>query len=380
MAAVPRRLRSVGLNALFFDPGVSGGSETYLRELVPALAAARPDVELHVVSGPRGTAALRAAGWEDFVRLVQLPANDRERVRKTVAEQLVLPRLARRRGWDLLHSLSNLAPIRPPHPSVLTLHDVIFFTAPTFGWVSNLGMRQVVARAAPRADAVIALTHAARAEIAEVLGLDPDRIAVVPHGVGRTGAVSPASNAAARHRLPAGTIVLCVAAVRRQKNQALLASALIHLPADVSVVCVGQLEGYEREVEAVAARLGVADRLRMLGAVSDQDLEAIWDRAGCAAFPTRAEGFGLPVVEAMRRGVPVACSDIPVLREVAGDAARYFDPDDPRGAAEAITGALRDPGLTDAGRARARRFSWEATAEATFEVYERAAAGVGSAG
>ena len=80
--------------------------------------------------------------------------------------------------------------------------------------------------------------------------------------------------------------------------------------------------------------------------------------AACAAFPTRGEGFGLPVVEAMRRGVPVACSDLPVLREVGEDVPHYFDPDDPAAAAAAIRAAMEDGGAGRRGRERAAAFSW----------------------
>jgi glycosyltransferase involved in cell wall biosynthesis len=92
----------------------------------------------------------------------------------------------------------------------------------------------------------------------------------------------------------------------------------------------------------------------------------------CAALPTRAEGFGLPVVEAMRRGVPVACSDIPVLREVGGDVPVYFDPHDPAAVAAAVTATLERPA---AGAAeQAARFTWEASAERHLVAYERALA------
>ena len=116
----------------------------------------------------------------------------------------------------------------------------------------------------------------------------------------------------------------------------------------------------------------MAERVRFLDYVPDRDLEALWRIADCAAFPTLGEGFGLPVLEAMQRGVPVACSDIPVLREVGLELPFYFDPRDSQSAAAAISAALRDRSRTDAGRSHAATFTWERAANGTFEAYERA--------
>jgi glycosyltransferase involved in cell wall biosynthesis len=125
-------------------------------------------------------------------------------------------------------------------------------------------------------------------------------------------------------------------------------------------------------LRAIATELAVGDRLRLLGYVPDADLEGLWSLAACAVFPTLGEGFGLPVLEAMERGVPVACSDIDVLREIGGDEARYFDPRDERAAAAVIANVMDDPPSQGAARDRARSFSWEACARGTFEAYERA--------
>jgi glycosyltransferase involved in cell wall biosynthesis len=118
--------------------------------------------------------------------------------------------------------------------------------------------------------------------------------------------------------------------------------------------------------------LALDDRVRLPAYVPDEELESLWRLADCAAFPTLAEGFGLPVLEAMARDVPVACSDIPVLREVGGDVPFYFDPHDPAAAARAIEAAMADGEAVERGRRRVGEFSWERSAERTLDVYERA--------
>jgi glycosyltransferase involved in cell wall biosynthesis len=236
-------------------------------------------------------------------------------------------------------------------------------------------MTQVVRRAAHDADSLIAVSSAARDEICSTLGIDPSRFTVVPHGVGDVPRAEPAAEPQLRQRLGlpgGGRIVLCVAAVRPHKNQELLVRTLPRLPDDVTLVLAGRHEPYADRVREVASELGVADRLRLTGYLSDGELERLWSLADCAAFPTRAEGFGLPVLEAMARGVPVACSDIPVLREVGGDVPEYFDPSDPEAAGAAITAVLSDPGSGARGTERAGRFSWADAARGTMEAYERA--------
>ena len=144
------------------------------------------------------------------------------------------------------------------------------------------------------------------------------------------------------------------------------------LPDDVTVVLAGRHEPYAERLRELADELGVAARVRLTGYLSDAELERLWKLAACAVFPTRAEGFGMPVLEAMARGVPVVCSDIPVLREVGGDVPRYFDPADPASAAQAITHALQAAGDGHAGIERAAGFSWSEAARGTMEAYERA--------
>jgi glycosyltransferase involved in cell wall biosynthesis len=359
------------LNALFLDPGASGGPETYLRGLAPALRDARSGTQLTVVTTRAGAAALRRDGWTAWAGVRALPCDEGQRGRRQLAEQALLPALAVRLRADLVHSLASVAPIRTPGTKhVVTLHDVTFFKGRTFNAVTTFGMRQIVARAARHPDGLVTGSAAARDEIVGELGLDPARFSVVHHGVSHEP-VEPAPEAEVRARLGLGNrrVVLCVASKRPHKNQALLVRAAAQLPEDVVVVLAGHPEPYDIELRALAAQTGVAERIVFADYVPDGELEALWLMAACAAFPTRAEGFGLPVVEALLRDRPVACSDLPVLREVAGDLPRFFDPDDVSGAARAIQGCLDEPRA--GGAAWAARFTWEAAARGTWQAYDR---------
>jgi glycosyltransferase involved in cell wall biosynthesis len=366
----------VMLNALFLAPAASGGPETYMRGLVPALHRERPAARLTVVTTRSGAAALRGDGWDEWADVRELPCEDGERVRRTWAEQLLLPRLARRLRADVLHSLASLAPVRPRVPAAVTLHDVTFVLRRTFGRTTTVGMKEIMLRAARRADSLLAPSGATRDEICALFGLAPATVAVVPHGAGRPPDVDPMHEAELREKYALGNsrVVLCVAAKRPHKNQGLLLRVLEHLEDDTVVVLAGHAEPYEDELRTQAADLGVEGRVRFLGFVPDAELEGLWRLAECAAFPTLGEGFGLPVIEAMARGVPVACSDLPVLREVGGDVPHYFSPDDQVAAAAAIEAARSDSDARTAGPSRAARFTWEASAGLHWEAYERAMA------
>jgi glycosyltransferase involved in cell wall biosynthesis len=371
---VPRVPRNIGLNALFFEPGRSAGTETYLLGLVPALAREFPAVRWSVVTTRKGAQALVRDGWTDFCSILQLPCDEGERLRRLRAEQLSYPIIGARREWDVLHSLASMAPVRARTPTVVTVHDVNFFHHRTFSLATTLGMRTIVGAAARRADAIITVSHASRNDIVATLGVPEDRIAVVHNGAGRPPDVEPTPpEEVQRHfNLPPGAhLVLCVGAIRPHKNQGLLVEILPALR-DVVLVLAGYPEAYAAELETRAADLGVADRLRIPGYVDDADMEGLWAMAACAVFPTVAEGFGLPVVEALARGVPVACSDIAVLREVGGDFPSYFDPDQPADAVRAVRQALGHARNDNAAKRWARQFTWEGTAHGTFEAYERA--------
>ncbi len=180
----------------------------------------------------------------------------------------------------------------------------------------------------------------------------------------------PGDAAAAVARLRAGArpIVLSVATDLPHKNLAALLAGLARLEARPLLVLAGH--GTDR-LAARARELGVSDDVRLLGAVPSSELEDLYAAAWGLITATRWEGFGIPVLEAMARGVPVACSDLPVLHEVAGADAAFFDPEDAAAIAAALT-ELASGHRRGTGRERAARYTWQAAAEGTLAAYERA--------
>jgi alpha-1,3-rhamnosyl/mannosyltransferase len=166
--------------------------------------------------------------------------------------------------------------------------------------------------------------------------------------------------------------VLSVLAKRRHKNGARLIEAFAQVPGAVLLV-PGYSTGYEDELRGRAEAVGVADRVRLLGWVDDATLDGLYRAADCFVFPSLAEGFGLPVLEAMLRGAPVACSETSSLPEVAGDAALLFDPLDVDAIADAIRRLLAEPEqaarLREAGLRQAARFTWDEAARRTLASY-----------
>jgi len=365
----------VGLNLVFLVPGETGGMEIAARQLVPALARAAPGVRFTAFVG-------RDARDVDLgVDRVVLPVRAANRVEWVRGEQLVLPRAAERAGCDLVHSLASTAPATGRFRRVTTVHDLNYRIVPDahFG-VRALGMRALVPLSVRRSHRVISGSESTRDDLVRLLGADPARIDVVPHGIGRppSGGATPAAELGARLAVGDRRVLLCLSAKRPHKNLTGLLDALALIPAERRPVTV--LPGYptphETELRERAHALGLDDDVRFLGWTSDADVEGLFAFASAFAYPSLYEGFGLPVLEAMARGVPVACSDRSSLPEVAGDAALLFDPADPAAIARAVTRLLGDRALAAElvrkGRLRAAEFSWQHTARGTLAAYERA--------
>jgi glycosyltransferase involved in cell wall biosynthesis len=377
-----RQLR-VGLNLAYLVRR-SGGAGTYARELIPELI--RAGARVTAFGSQELDEEDRRSPWGREVEWVRLPMTVTHgppwnSLRSLRSQWLIVPRLAKRRRLDVVHGLANVAPlVAPGVATVVTLLDLIWLRHPdTMSARETLGMKLSAIPSARAADRVIAISEAARDDMVETLGLDPDRIDVTPLGVRVTEDAAAVEESELRRRLDLGDrpVVLCVSQKRSHKNLARLVEAVAGL--DAVLVLPGSPTAHEEELRALAARLGAGERVRFPEWLEQEELEGLYRLASCFVLPSFEEGFGLPVLEAMARGAPVCCSDRSALPEVAGDAALLFDPASVEAIRDAVARVLGDPALAadlaERGRRRAASFTWRRTAEATLAVYERAMAG-----
>lgn len=365
----------VGLNLVFLTPGEQGGMEVYARELIRRLAQ-RDDLRLTAFVNRRA----RGQEWGEGVEEVLVDVDATDRRQWVTGEQWHLPRLAHAAGCELVHSLSSTAPVRGPFRRITTIHDLNYKLVPdTHFGVRGLGMRVLVPAAARRSHRIIADSASTADDLVRHLGVDRAKIDVVPLGVTPQPDVTPTPEAELRARLELGDrpVLLTFSAKRPHKNLMRLVEAHARLPSPrPALVLPGYPTPYERALRERVRQLGTEAEVRFLGWVSDEDREGLYALAEVFAFPSLYEGFGLPPLEAMARGVPVVTSDRGSLAEVAGDAAAIVDPESVEQIAGAIERLLRDEAererLRAAGRERAARFTWERTAELTVAAYRRA--------
>jgi glycosyltransferase involved in cell wall biosynthesis len=329
------------------------GDESYVENLVRELAPLERSFDVGVIvrhcdAAPAG------------VRALELPS------RSQVARMTVgVPWLLRRVRPSLVHFLYVIPPFFRRAPVVLTVHDLSFATdRDLMDPFDRTVFRTFVPRSLRRAARVLAGSQWTLERLAERYRVPAEKMVVTPYGV------DPVFRPDGP-RASGGRYLLFVGALQPRKDPLCAVRALALLDPELRLVFVGPEKRGGKDVRDEVARLGLAPRVRFLGHVPKEELTELYRGAESVVLPSRDEGFGLPVLEAMASGTPVVASTAGALPEVAGEAAVLVPPRDPAALADGVERALADRDrLRALGIERSRRFTWQETARRTAAVYE----------
>jgi alpha-1,3-rhamnosyl/mannosyltransferase len=353
----------------------AAGVRRYARELLLALVELGEPLELVALGGVRSSVP-------SGVRHVPAPPHPPTNLGWT---QVGLPRVARDARVDVLHAPAYTAPLWGRVPVVLTIHDVSYARRPEwYPYRRDLLRRAFYRRSALRASAIVTDSTFSAAEIHAAYGVPLNRLTVVPLGAAPKFSV-PSDEPLALPTGVAGPFVLHVGDLHARRNLGVALSAVLRLRerspahAALSLVLAGVDRGAGDELARAAVEAGSPGAVVRLGRVSETGLLSLYRAASALVYPSRYEGFGLPVVEAMACGTPVVASRAASMPEVLGEAGVLADPDDVAPWTAALSRILEDVAWRDqlraVGRARAALFTWQRTAELTYEVYRRVAGG-----
>lgn len=359
-----------------------GGGFTHLVNVLPELAQQAPEDRFRVLCGdPRVAERLPAApnveiddrgamGLRDRLRFVYLEA----------------PRYAAAWGADLYLSLSEMAPLRAPCATVAAFQNAN---------VCDLGRRQklhwkqrarfralnAIARlSARRCDRVLFVSHSSAQWMGDALGVPTQRRVAIPHGIDPARWRRPTCGRSEAHERP---YILSVSSIYPYKNYVRLIEAYAQMARshpdlpDLVIVGDNQDDGYYACMQKAREATGdLAESIHFVGEVSYEQVHRYYHDASLFVFPSHLESFGLPLLEAMASNTPLVASDMPVFREVAGDAAFYADPFDPSALARAMAEALFRPGAREAlvkrGRERLEEFTWQRAASQLLTLFREA--------
>ena len=362
----------VVVNLLWCTPGAVGGSEEYLVRQLAGLGDLDRDVALTLCS----TTAFAGAHPELTERFaVRSPGRlNGRRLARIVAEHTWLA--WQTSGFDIVHHGGGTAPLVGSRPILLTVHDLQYLELPQhFSPLRLRYLRLMLPRSVARASVVATPSEFVRGTVVDAFGIDAARVVVVPHGVacGLAPTDEQIGDVRRRFRLGVSPYVVYPAITHPHKNQRLLLEVMARHWTDptLRLVLLGGVGAADAEVGQAIVELGLDDRVVRPGRVPAADRDALIAGATALVFPSRYEGFGAPLIEAMALDTPVVCGDHPALREVAGSAAIVL-PDD----VDAWSGALQDverrrAELIAAGRERLTHYTLAASGAALLDAYHR---------
>ncbi|NTU99321.1 glycosyltransferase family 4 protein [Candidatus Falkowbacteria bacterium] len=383
-------VRRIGIDARFYG-SIGKGLGRYTQEVVDNIVKMDETNEYVIF--------LRKENFDEF------KLDDGRRVRKvlaevrwySLAEQFIIPWLIWKEKIDLMHFPHFNVPVLCPAKFVVTIHDLILINFPTnrattlgpvLYWIKNKGYRLVIWLALLRSRKIISVSHFTKKDILEHFDIKQEKIAVTYEGVAdfaKASATSQENEAALLARFSiAKPYLLYVGNAYPHKNlEGLLAAFadLIKLRRDLRLVLVGKSDYFyekikERAMELALYGKGVNDPVIFAGFVNDRELESLFNNAEAYVFSSFYEGFGLPPLEAMAKGLPVVSSNAASMPEILGDAAAYFDPSDlskmKQAIAEVLDSEILRKELCNKGFERVKQYSWQECARLTLEIYRKA--------
>jgi glycosyltransferase involved in cell wall biosynthesis len=365
----------IALNLLYLIPGVVGGTETYAVSLLKSLADYDRKNEYFVFVN-RAAASLGLPDTDHFRRVV-CGIHGSSRGLRYAWEQIVLPCQLKHYRIDLVHSLGYVGPLITHCPSVVTVPDLNHAAlSQRMPATRRRVLKFFTTEAVRRAKHVLTISHFSKEEITRTMQVDPAKVTVTHLGPGRDWVTNAAWESLSRQYGIPSSFVVAFAGGSVHKNIDRLMAAFKSAAKDLPhhLVLIGPAPpGMDIKKEAV--EMGIADRVRTLGYIPTAHLQPILSHADLFVLPSLYEGFGIPVLEAQKAGVAVACSRVASLPEVAGDGAVFFDPQSVDDMSRVMQNCLMEPNvrsrLRDLGNANLKRFSWRKAAVETCAVYER---------
>ena len=375
-------MKKIGINLLWMVPGVVGGSETYTTRLLSGLAERFSDLQYTLFALPQF-----ATAHPDLARTfetVYAPVRGRLKPTRVIAgDNTWLALQCRRHKIDLVHHAGGVVPLVRPSRPLLTIHDLQYLFYPEYFSRSKLTYLQtMLPRSAEAARLILTPSEFTRRCVIERLHIDPSIVVVVPHGISPRPA-EVATDVRARYELD-GPFFLYPAATYPHKNHLVLIEALAKLhkahPEATLVLTGASGSGEWGTAKSMEARIateinkhGIGDRVRKLGYVPAADLEGLYHEAVALTFPSRFEGFGAPILEAMARRCPVIAADASAIPEVVVDAGVLVSPDNAGHWSDAMAEMLEDENMRELyvqkGAERVKEFSWGHSADVLEDAY-----------
>ena len=377
--------QKVAINLLWMVPGVVGGSETYMTRLLRGLVEGDGELDYTIFALPQFAEAHPdlASNYETLYA----PLTGQVKSFRVAGENTWLARQARKRKIDLIHHGGGTMPLVRTTRSVLTVHDLQYLYFPEYFTRSKLTfLKTMLPRSAEAARLVLVPSEFTRRTVIERLSIDPSIVIVVPHGIAPRDQQEVPSDIRERYGLD-GPFFLYPAATYPHKNHLVLIEAmtkLLKVHPEAKLVFTGAKAWQEWSVakdmgERIAREIaahGLTSDVLSLGYVPGADLDALYNEAVAVCFPSRFEGFGAPVLEAMARGCPVIAANATALPEVLEDSGKLVSPDNAEEWCQAMCQLIEDEALRKelslAGCERAKLFNWDRSATILQDAYKHA--------